>query len=107
VTISRRPAANALAIGLVALFGVSACTSDPGARRVAEDLVRTLAVDEPEIEECMLEVIDQYDEEFGLDDLGNDANSDNEEQSGPADATLAEFEAELAACDPDGLTRDP
>jgi hypothetical protein len=102
---SRRPIANAFAIGLVAVLGVSACTSDPGARRVAEDLVRTLAQDEPEIEECMLDVIDQYDEEFGLQDLGDDAQSDNEEVSAPADATLAEFEDELAACDPEGLTR--
>ena len=105
MTISRRPITNALAIGVVAVLGVSACTSDPGARRVAEDLVRTLAQDEPEIEECMLEVIDQYDDEFGLDDLGSDANSDNEERSAPANATLADFEDELAACDPDGRTR--
>jgi uncharacterized lipoprotein len=105
VTISRRPLTNALAIGVVAVLGVSACTSDPGARRVAEDLVRTVAQDEPEIEECMLDVIDQYDEEFGLQDLGDDAQSDNEERSAPAQATLAEFEAELAACDPAGRTR--
>jgi hypothetical protein len=105
VTTSRRPIANAFAIGLVAVLGVSACTSDPGARRVAEDLVRTVAQDQPDIEECMLDVIDQYDDEFGLEDLGNDARSDNDERSVPAKATLADFEAELAACDPGGLTR--
>ena len=105
MTRSRRPIATALAVGIVALGGLSACASDPGARRVAEDLVKTLAQDEPDIEACMLEVIDDYDSEFGLDDLGNDSNSDNPERSAPADATLADFEADLAACDPAGVTR--
>lgn len=105
MTISRRPITNALAIGVVAVLGVSACASDPGARRVAEDLVQTVAANQPDIKDCMLEVIDQYDDEFGLDDLGNDARSENEERSGPANAALADFEAELAACDPTGLTR--
>jgi uncharacterized lipoprotein len=107
VTISRRPITNALAVGVVAVLGLSACNSDPGARRVAEDLVNTLAQDQPEIKDCMLEVIEQYDDEFGLDDLGDDANSDNAERSNPAAATLDDFEAELAACDPSGVTRSP
>lgn len=98
---SRRPLANALAIGIVAVFGVSACNSDPSAERVAQDLVRTVAQDFPEIEECMLEVIDDYD----LNDLGDKANSENTEISGPAMAELDDFEADLVACDPEGVTR--
>lgn len=98
---SRRPLANALAIGIVAVFGVSACNSDPSAERVAQDLVRTEAQDFPEIEECMLEVIDDYD----LNDLGDKANSENTEISGPAMAELDDFEADLVACDPEGVTR--
>jgi hypothetical protein len=93
--------AKSLAIGSIAVLGVSACTSDPSAQRVAEDLVRTLAQDFPEIEECMLEVVDSYD----LNDLGDKANNENAEISGPAQAELDEFEAELAACDPEGVTR--
>jgi hypothetical protein len=42
----------------------------------------------------MLDVIDQYD----LDELGKDATNDNPEISGPAQAELDAFEAELAAC---------
>ena len=98
---SSRPIARTLAIGAVAVFGVAACTSDPSAERVAQDLVKTQAADFPEIEECMLEVIDDYD----LNDLGSDANSDNPEISGPAIAELDQFEADLVDCDPDGVTR--
>ncbi len=92
---------NTLAIGLLAVLGVSACTSDPSPQRVAEDLVKTLAQDHPEIEECMLEVVDSYD----LNELGKNASNENPEISGPAQADLDEFEAELAACDPEGVTR--
>ncbi len=93
--------AKPLAIGLIAALGVAACTSDPSAQRVAEDLVRTLAQDFPEIEECMLDVVDSYD----LNDLGDKASNENPEISGPAQADLDEFQGELAACDPEGVTR--
>ncbi len=83
------------------MLGVSACTSDPSAQRVAEDLVRTVAQDFPEIEECMLDVVDSYD----LNDLGSRANNENPEISGPADLELDQFEADLVACDPEGVTR--
>ena len=86
---------------MLAVLGVSACTSDPSAQRVAEDIVRTVAQDFPDIEECMLGVIDDYD----LNDLGDKANSDNPEISDPAKAEPAKFENDLAACDPEGVTR--
>ncbi len=90
-----------IVIGLVAVLGVSACTSDPSTQRVAEDIVKTVAQDYPDIEECMLGVIDDYD----LNDLGDKANSDNPDVSDPALAELDKFEADLAACDPEGVTR--
>ncbi len=93
--------AKSLAIGLIAVLGVSACTSDPSAQRVAEDLVRTLTQDFPDIQECMLGVVDSY----NLNELGSDATNDNPEISGPAVAELDMFESELAACDPEGVTR--
>ena len=86
---------------MIAVLGVSACTSDPSAQRVAEDIVRTVAQDFPDIEECMLGVIDDYD----LNDLGDKANSDNPDISDPAKAELVKFEDDLAACDPEGVTR--
>jgi hypothetical protein len=82
-----------VAVALAAAFALSACQSDPSPTRVARDLVQTLA-STPQEEECMLDVIEQYE----LNDLGEDANNDNPEISGPAQAELDQFEAELAAC---------
>jgi hypothetical protein len=93
VKTSRRSLVNAAAIALVAVLGVSACTSDPSPKRVAQDLVKTEAKSQVQ-EECMLGVIDDYD----LDALGEDATSDNEQTASEAEAQLDEFEAELAAC---------
>ncbi len=86
---------------MLAVLGVSACTSDPSAQRVAEDIVRTVAQDFPDIEECMLGVVNDYD----LNDLGGKANSDNPEISDPAQAELDKFEADLVECDPEGVPR--
>jgi len=93
--------ATTLAIGLIGVLGVSACTSDPSAQRVAEDIVRTVTQEYPDIQECMLDVVDSY----NLNELGDNANNENPEISGPAEAELDEFEADLAACDPEGVTR--
>ncbi len=98
---SRRPLITSLAIGLAAVFGVSACTSDPSATRVAQDLVKTETQDYPEIQDCMLGVIDDYD----LDSLGEDATSDTPDVRDPAVAELARFQSDLEACDPVGVTR--
>ena len=82
-----------VAVALIAVFGVSACNSDPSPTRVAQDLVETVS-STPEQEECMLSVIDDYE----LDDLGKDATNENPEISGPAQDELDAFEADLAAC---------
>ena len=84
------------------MFGVSACQSSPSAERVARDLVSTLTQDQPEIEECMLDLIEN---DYDLNDLGDKATSENPEISGPALEELDQFEADLAACDPEGVTR--
>jgi hypothetical protein len=93
--------ATSLAVGIIAVTGLSACNSDPSPTRVAQDLVNTVAADYPEIRDCMLGVIDDYD----LDRLGDEAISENPDRSAPALAELDSFEADLAACDPEGVTR--
>jgi len=80
-------------VALVAVLGLSACQTDPSARRVAQDLVKTLA-DTPEEEECMLDVIDEYD----LDALGADADDGDQAEQAEANAELARFEADLVDC---------
>ncbi len=98
---STRSTARNLALVAVVVLGASACQSNPSAERVAEDLIKTQTQGHPEVQECMLDAIDDYD----LNSLGDDANSDNTEVSGPALAELEAFEADLVACDPDGVTR--
>jgi hypothetical protein len=49
----------------------------------------------------MLGVVEDYD----LNDLGEKATNENPEISGPALAELDRFEADLADCDPEGVTR--
>lgn len=80
-------------MALVAVVGLSACQSDPSATRVAQDLVKTLAENDAQ-EECMLNVIDEYD----LNQLGSDADGDDEAEKVSAEAELAKFESDLAAC---------
>ncbi len=89
---SRRPLA--LVTAVAAVFTLSACQSDPSPTRIAEDLVKTETEGQPKVQECMLAVIDDYD----LDQLGEDSIGDNAEKAKAADAELAKFEADLAAC---------
>lgn len=92
---SRRPVAL-LAVAAVSVLGLSACSSDPSAKRVAEDLVNTLAETDAE-RDCMLDIIDEYGADR-LDELGNDVNDGDAQEQAAANAALDEFEAELAAC---------
>jgi hypothetical protein len=98
VKTSRRSLA---AVALVALVGLSACTSDPSAKRVAQDLVNTVTM-EPggggeKVRDCMLEVIDGYTTDE-LEAIGNDAQSSDKATAAEADKALKKFEADLAAC---------
>jgi hypothetical protein len=94
VNTSRRSLSTAAAVALVAMLGFSACTTDPSPTRVAKDLVETETANQPAIQKCMLGVIDNYD----LDQLGADSIGSNPEKAKAADAELAKFEADLAAC---------
>jgi hypothetical protein len=94
VNATRRTLARTTAIAIVALLGVSACTSDPSPQRVAEDLIKTETQDQPELQECMLGVLEDYD----VNELGEQAISDNAAQAKAAQEQLDQFEADLAAC---------
>ncbi len=77
-------------LALVAALGVSACNSDPSARRVAEDIINTLA-DPGAARDCMLEKLDGYSDDE-LDEITASAND-----PGPGTA-IDLFEADLAEC---------
>ncbi len=101
---SRRPRPLLVASILVAALGVSACESDPSAKRVAEDLVKTLTLDQPEVRECMLDVLDGYTKDE-LERIGNDADEDETDEAEAREA-LERSEADLAACDPQPVVID-
>lgn len=75
---------------LVAVLGVSACSSDPSAIRVAQDIVNTLATSDAQ-RDCMLDKLDDY----GKEEIEEIAKSAQE--AGPG-TPLASFEADLKSC---------
>lgn len=88
----------ALAIGSVALVA-SACSSEPGAKRVAEDLINTLAETDEE-RDCMFDIVDEGYSEQQLDQLGTDVNDGDAAQQAAAQAQLDELTARLTTCVP-------
>jgi hypothetical protein len=90
----QHPVRRALAVLAIAVVGLSACNSDPGSKRVAEDIIQT-AVNEGDLTEaqgdCMFDRVEQYSQS----EL--DAISDSADDAGPGTA-IELFEADLAAC---------
>ncbi len=93
----RRTPTRLAAIALVAVFGVSACNSQPSAKRVAQDLVKSLPDATDAQRQCMLDVIDGYSKDE-LEAIGNGALSDDPVKKASAEEELAMFEQDLANC---------
>ncbi len=78
----------------VAVVGLSACNSDPGRKRVVEDIIQT-SVEQGDLTEaqgdCMFEKVEAY-SETQLEEIAKSA-----EDAGPGTA-IELFEADLAAC---------
>lgn len=86
------------AAGVVALLALAACTSDPGPRRVAEDIIEAQAIENPALDEkCMLDALGEFTDDQ-LDDITNDLDSSNAGTQADGQAALDEFEAALTAC---------
>ena len=81
---------------MIAAVGVTACTSQPSAKRVAEDLINTLAETDEE-RECMLAKVDAYSKDE-LQDIGDDAENGDEAAKAAANAELDKLQAELESC---------
>ena len=95
-TSAPRSVRRAVAIAAVGALGLTACLSQPSAKRVAEDLVRTLAPNE-EVEQCMLDKLDEYSQDE-LSTIGREYNEGDLQEQAEAGAALEEFEADLASC---------
>ncbi len=81
---------------LIAGFGVTACSSQPSAQRVAEDLINTLAeTDEERV--CMLAKVDEIGSDE-LEQIGKDAESGDVAAKAAANAELDKLQAELESC---------
>lgn len=87
---------RAVALVLAATFGVAACSSQPSAHRVAEDLIKTLATTDEE-RDCMLAKLNAYGSDE-LEDIGKDADSGDVAAKAEAQAELDAFQAELESC---------
>ena len=91
---SKRPVRRVLALLAVAVVGLSACNSDPGRKRVAEDIIET-AFERGELSEderdCMFERVEAY-SESELEQI-----ADSAAEAGPG-TELELFEADLVAC---------
>jgi len=87
---------RAAALLMVAVFGVSACNSEPSAQRVAEDLINTLAKTDEE-RDCMLKKLDVYSQDE-LEKIGKDADSGDVAAKAAANEELDKLQAELESC---------
>ena len=86
-----RPSA-ALAVALLAVGGLTGCSSTPSAKRVALDMIDTLDIS-ASAKACMVDKVEGYTTEE-LDKIAELADEGNQEGV----AQLQEFEADLATC---------
>ena len=91
-----RPLLRAAAVVLFAGLAVTACSSQPSAQRVAEDLINTLAENDEE-RDCMLAKVDEYSKDE-LEQIGDDAENGDVAAKAAADAELDKLQAELESC---------
>ena len=81
-------------VAVVAVLGLSACDSDPGSKRVAEDIVDTALIQgeiTQEVHDCLFDKLETYsDEDY-------EAITQAATDAGPGTA-LDLFEADLAEC---------
>ena len=94
---ARRVRATAAA-GIVGLFALSACTSDPGPRRVAEDIIKTEVLANDNLnEECLLDALDDFSNDE-LESISSKLGSGAAETQNEGSDELAAFQAALEAC---------
>ena len=87
-----------MAAALVGLLALSACTSDPGPKRVAQDIIKAQSIDNPELDEqCLLDELDKYTNDQ-LVAISNGLSKENSADQAEAEAALAGFAADLESC---------
>ncbi|MEP1125949.1 MAG: hypothetical protein ABJH68_18870 [Ilumatobacter sp.] len=99
VSRSRRRSTRHLgAVAVVAVLTLGACSSDPGPSRVAQDIIKAEALENPALdEECMLDALEGFDDE-ALEAIADDLASSNADTQAAGESALADFQAALDAC---------
>ncbi len=91
------------AVAVVAVLGLGACTGgNPSARRLTEDMIESLDVDQS-IKDCMYAVVDGYTEDE-LEQMGEENPQFNSAEPDLDNVTPAfrEFNEKLEACNEEG-----
>lgn len=87
-----------VAAAVVGLLALGACTSDPGPKRVAQDIIKTESLANPDLnEECLLERLDDYSNDE-LVSISEGLDKQNSADQVAAEDDLAKFQADLETC---------
>lgn len=88
------------AVAVIAILTLGACTSDPGARRVAQDIIKAETEDDPSSDrrDCMLKVLEDDFTDEDLENITSQLGSTNTGTQAEGQAALDEYEAALSAC---------
>ena len=87
-----------IAAAVVGLLALGACTSDPGPKRVAQDIIKAESLANPELdEECLLDQLDTYTNDE-LVAISDGLAKENSADQAAAEEALATYAADLESC---------
>lgn len=76
----------------------SACTSDPGPKQVAEDIIKAESLNNPDLdEECLLRELDRY-SDGDLRAIAEDLDSSDPARNEAGEAALLAYQRSLEVC---------
>ena len=95
---SRRRARRGVAVAVIGLLALGACTSDPGPKRVAQDIIKAESLANPELdEECLLARLEDYRNQ-DLIDIADGLARENSADQVEAESALEAYQADLETC---------
>ncbi|MEL6890786.1 MAG: hypothetical protein AAFP84_04265 [Actinomycetota bacterium] len=87
-----------VAVAVVGLLALTACTSDPGPKRVAEDIIKAEAFSNPDLdEECLLAELEKFSDD-DLRQIESDLSASNSDSNDRGEAALVAYQRSLEAC---------
>lgn len=93
-----RRSRRGISAAVVGLLVLGACTSDPGPKRVAADIIQAESLANPELdEECLLDRLDEY-SNADLVAIADGLARENSADQVAAEEALAQYQADLETC---------